>query len=71
GTRLGLIPEGMSAEKAHDWMEALISPERYLPFHLLLIRHGREICKAQRPRCEVCPVRRWCDFYRRHGAPRG
>lgn len=65
GTRLGLIPEGMSAEKAHDWMEALIPPERYLPFHLLLIRHGREICKAQRPRCELCPVRRWCDFYRR------
>lgn len=70
GTRLGLIPEGMSAEKAHDWMEALIAPERYLPFHLLLIRHGREICRAQRPRCELCPVRRWCNFYRRLRARR-
>lgn len=69
GTRLGLIPEGMSAEAAHDWMEALVPPERYLPFHLLLIRHGREICKALRPRCEVCPVRRMCAYYRWRSRP--
>jgi len=71
GTRLGLIPEGMSAERAHAWMEALVPPARYLPFHLLLIRHGREICKAQRPRCDLCPVRRDCDFDRKQRARRG
>jgi endonuclease-3 len=63
GRRTGLIPEGMSIEDAHGWMEALVRPERYGPFHLSLIRHGREICKAGRPRCEVCPVRRLCVFY--------
>jgi endonuclease-3 len=63
GRRTGLIPEGMSVEDAHEWMEALVRPERYGPFHLLLIRHGREVCKAGRPRCEVCPARRLCDFY--------
>lgn len=65
GGRIGIIPEGTSVEDAHDWMEALVRPERYRPFHLLLVRHGREICKAGRPRCEICPVRRLCDFYRR------
>lgn len=66
GRRIGLIPEGMSVEDAHEWMEALVRPERYGPFHLLLVRHGREICKAGRPRCEICPARRICDFFTTH-----
>jgi len=64
GRRLGLIPERLSVEEAHRWMEALVKPARHMPFHLLLVRHGREICKAGRPRCPLCPVRRLCDFYR-------
>jgi endonuclease III len=63
GRRIGIIPPGTSVEGAHAWMEALVRPERNGPFHLLLVRHGREICKAGRPRCQICPVRRLCDFY--------
>jgi endonuclease-3 len=63
GRRLGLIPGKMSVEQAHDWMEALVRPRRYGAFHLLLVRHGREVCRAPRPRCEVCPLRRVCKFY--------
>jgi endonuclease-3 len=63
GRRIGLIPWQMSAVHAHDWMEALVPPRRYGPFHLLLVRHGREVCRAGRPRCEICPVRRMCRFY--------
>jgi len=62
GRRLGLIPARMSTEDAHDWMEALVPPARYGPLHRYLVRHGREICTARRPRCEVCPVRRWCNY---------
>lgn len=64
GRRLGLIPPRMSTDDAHTWMEAVVAPARYGPFHRLLVRHGREICTARRPRCEVCPVRRWCDYAR-------
>jgi len=28
--------------------------------HVGLIRLGREVCKAGRPRCEVCPVFELC-----------
>jgi endonuclease-3 len=62
GRRLGLIPPRMSTEGAHAWMERLVPVRRYGPFHRLLVRHGREICTARRPRCEVCAVRRWCDY---------
>jgi endonuclease III len=61
--RIGLIPDELSVEQAHDWMEALVRPARYGVFHLLLVRHGRAVCRAGRPRCEVCPVNRMCRFY--------
>ncbi len=62
-TRLGLIPPGTTAEKAHGILEALVPPELYYAFHLNLIAHGRAVCKAQRPRCEVCPLQRHCDYF--------
>jgi len=31
--------------------------------HILLRRHGQEVCKTKAPRCEVCVVRADCDFY--------
>ena len=62
-TRLGLIPEGTSAEKAHGSLEALVPPEWYYAFHLNLIAHGRAVCKAQRPRCEICTLQRHCDYF--------
>jgi endonuclease-3 len=63
-TRLGLIPPGTTAEKAHGLLEALVPPEWYYPFHLNVIAHGRAVCKAQRPRCNVCPLQKQCDYFR-------
>jgi endonuclease III len=31
-------------------------------FHTNLIRHGREICKAQKPICKICPIVPICMF---------
>ena len=30
--------------------------------HHWLILHGRYVCLARKPRCELCAVRRWCDY---------
>ncbi len=61
--RLGLIPERTSREKAHDLLESVMPPETYYAFHLNLIRHGREVCQARQPRCELCVLRDLCDYY--------
>jgi endonuclease III len=58
--RLGLIPPGTNAERAHDLLEAMVPPERHYSAHVHLIRLGREICKAQRPRCPECPLLEIC-----------
>jgi endonuclease-3 len=61
--RLGLVPDRVSAEGAQLLLESMIPPDDYYAFHLNLIRHGREVCKAPRPRCEVCVIRAWCAYY--------
>jgi endonuclease III len=61
--RLGLIPSGTSADKAHDILAAVVPPEWYHSFHLNVIQHGRRVCKAQRPRCGECVLQKQCDYF--------
>ncbi|HSM55843.1 MAG TPA: endonuclease III [Candidatus Sulfomarinibacteraceae bacterium] len=66
--RLGLIGPKVTADKAHDILENIVEPDEYYPFHINLIRHGREICKARTPRCHICPLQDHCDYYQRNRA---
>jgi endonuclease-3 len=61
--RLGLRPEKMNADQAHDFLSGLFPPETYYAAHLNLIRLGREICHARHPECTRCPLNDLCDFY--------
>ncbi len=61
--RLGLIPETTSREKAHVLLEALVPPELYWTLHLNIIAHGRQVCHARTPECEVCPLQSYCAYY--------
>ena len=62
--RLGLIPNSTSREKAHELLESLLRPKNFYSFHINLIRHGREVCQARRPRCECCTLCELCNYYR-------
>jgi endonuclease-3 len=62
--RLGLRPPKMSVEQAHPYFEDLLPPETYYAAHLNIIRHGREVCHAQRPDCPACFLKRECLYYR-------
>ncbi|MGH2775531.1 MAG: endonuclease III domain-containing protein [Actinomycetota bacterium] len=53
-SRLGVIPPKATAEAAHKLLVPGIAPEIRYEFHMQLIKHGREICKAARPRCSDC-----------------
>lgn len=61
--RLGLRPEKMNADQAHQHLGNLFPPESYYAAHLNLIRLGREICKARKPACELCPLQDICAYY--------
>ncbi|WP_420596357.1 endonuclease III domain-containing protein [Deinococcus sp.] len=60
--RLELVPAAWNAVKVEKWFDEVLPRtwnERYT-FHVSAIRHGRETCKAQRPRCEACVLQDLC-----------
>ena len=61
--RLGIRPEKMNAEQAHDYLAGMLPEETYYPAHLNMIRLGREICQARNPKCQQCPLNGMCDYY--------
>ena len=61
--RLGLIGATDSAERAHDALEALVPAEDVYDFHVTVIAHGRQVCQARRPRCEMCVLQKHCDYW--------
>ena len=63
GKRMGFIPGGVNAEKAHPWMVPFIPRGKSLSLHLNLIHFGREICRAKNPKCEICFLVKDCCYH--------
>ncbi len=59
--RLGYVKSGKYMDISRWWMENT-SRENYVELHLLLITHGRRICRARNPRCDICPLRDMCSY---------
>jgi endonuclease-3 len=66
--RIGLRPQEMTVENAHDHLAQLFPVETYYAAHLNIIRLGREICQARRPICSACPLGALCNYYTAHSA---
>ncbi len=62
--RLGWAPPKASAEQVHRLLEPLVPPRAHYRLHINLIRHGRAVCKASRPRCDACTLLDMCDYGR-------
>jgi endonuclease-3 len=58
--RLGLLDGRPSPEKAQEWLEVWVPPAERYSLHLHLVRHGRDVCKAQRPLCGSCVLAGTC-----------
>jgi endonuclease-3 len=57
--RLGLTTHSDPEKIERDLMEVVPQSE-WTPFAHLLIHHGRQICTARSPMCEICPIAREC-----------
>ena len=44
-----------------------IKKELWIKAHHMLIFHGRRICKARNPMCEICPISLYCFYYNQRG----
>jgi endonuclease-3 len=54
--RLGFFDERTGVVAAHSVMEERVPPRIRIGMHVGLIRLGRQICRASRPSCRVCPL---------------
>lgn len=61
--RLGLADASTVLETEKQLMRA-IPKKDWNDAHHWLIYHGRRVCKAQRPLCEVCTLHAMCKHYR-------
>ncbi len=64
GRRLGILDKNARPETAPAAFEAAVPPSHYYSLHVNMIRHGRQVCTALRPRCPACALNRVCDFVR-------
>jgi len=57
----------LSKEKNPDKMEMelrkIVPRELWTKFSLLLMTHGKRVCKARNPKCEECVINDLCEFY--------
>ncbi len=61
--RLGLSSENEPKKVEKDLLKTF--PKKYWPVvNHVLILHGRNVCKAQKPLCEECEVAKYCKFYK-------
>ena len=59
--RLGIADERDDYESLRAKLESEISPEQRTKAHLILIEFGRRVCVARNPKCEGCPIKRYCE----------
>ena len=60
--RLGLAPQKAKYEETRTALMQLYRAEDYRSIPLLFMAHGRNTCKALRPRCPSCPIERLCPY---------
>ena len=59
--RLGIVETG-DLSKANRDIQEHVPDESAYPLHMNMIRYGREVCHAQRPKCWDCCIEDLCVF---------
>ncbi|AFS78091.1 endonuclease III [Gottschalkia acidurici 9a] len=62
--RIGLA-NSSNVDKTEEDLMKNIPENEWSKAHHLLIFHGRRICKARNPQCELCPLRGVCFYYKK------
>lgn len=59
---------GFSTSKTPEKVEfdliKIISKKWLATAHHMLILHGRYVCKARKPECQICPLTKHCQYYK-------
>jgi len=48
------------SENDMDYLQELIPPRTRFSLHVNMVSHGRKICMARYPQCNICTIKRYC-----------
>lgn len=60
--RVGLIDSGTSMAKAHEVLGEMVPDDAVYDFHVNMVSHGRVVCHARQPSCDICVLALYCDY---------
>lgn len=60
--RIGLTEQEDPVKIEQDLMEIILRKD-WSKFSNNLVYHGRAICDARKPKCEMCPISEYCSYY--------
>ena len=63
--RMGLVDDMKDPPKIEKALRAILPPEKSNDFCHRLVLHGRAVCTARAPKCDICRVRGACRQYER------
>ncbi len=61
--RIGMV-ETATAEKTEKELMLLLPKDKWLDINELLVKHGQQTCLPIKPRCQICPVKKYCNYYK-------
>ncbi|MFH1105858.1 MAG: endonuclease III, partial [Candidatus Aenigmatarchaeota archaeon] len=61
--RLGWI-KTKTPEQTEMELRRIVPKRHWREFNNNFVKFGQNVCKPVRPRCDACPVTRYCDYYR-------
>ncbi len=67
--RIGLTNNSKTPLQSEMELVKYIPESMLTKAHHWLILHGRYICMARRPKCEICGLSQWCKYYEKKGRP--
>lgn len=60
----GVLLEGADHRTAQKRVAPFIPEDITYHLHVNLVMHGRKLCFERNPRCNICPIQLFCEFYR-------
>ena len=63
--RLGLTTNSKTPLETEKQLVKYIPEDKIAIAHHWLILHGRYICLARTPKCEICPLTPWCTYFQK------
>jgi endonuclease-3 len=61
--RLGIVPRKATRVKAQALLQEVVPLSCLFSMNHNLVKHGREVCIARKPRCEDCFLSKHCDYF--------